>query len=97
VSGSPRRPDAGTRVVAAEAQVSCELEGEAVILDLSGGVYYGLDPVGAHVWALLDRERSVAELRDAVVSAFEVDAATAEADLVELLEELAARGLVELR
>ncbi len=86
-----------TRVAASADQVSCELEGEAVILDLAEGVYYGLDPVGAHVWALLAQERTLAELRDRVAAAYDVDAATAEADLVELLGDLAARGLVTLR
>jgi hypothetical protein len=95
--GAPRPLGPSTVAVAAADQVSCELEGEAVILHLGEGVYYGLDPVGAHVWSLLERERTVAELRDAVVAAYEVDAGTAERDLVELLSELAARGLVALR
>lgn len=86
-----------SRVAASPDQVSCELEGEAVILDLGEGVYYGLDPIGAHVWSLLAEERTVAELRDRVVAAYDVDSATAEADLMELLAELAARGLVTLR
>jgi hypothetical protein len=91
----PLGPD--SRVAASPDQVSCELEGAAVILDLGEGVYYGLDPVGAHVWSLLAEERTVAELRDRVTAAYDVDPATAEADLVELLADLAARGLVTLR
>lgn len=87
---------ADTRVVASAQQVSCELEGESVILDLAGGVYYGLDPVGTVVWEMLDTERTVAELRDRIVERYEVDAATAERDLVELIADLASRGLVDL-
>jgi hypothetical protein len=92
------RLHAGTRLVAARDQVSCELEGEAVILGLADGVYYGLNPVAATAWALLERQPcTIAELRDAVVDEFEVDAPTAEADLVELFGDMLARGLVELR
>ena len=40
-------------VVAAKAQVSCDLEGEAAILHRDSGVYYGLDPVGARIWRLV--------------------------------------------
>ena len=90
------RLGADTRLVAARDQVSCELEGEAVILSLRSGVYYGLNPVGATVWKLLEHPRTVAELRDAIVAEFEVDAARARADLVHLLDDLAANGLVEL-
>ena len=92
----PGRMDAGTRVVAARDQVSVEVEGEAVILSLADGVYYGLDPVGARVWTLLEQPRAVAELRDAVVAEWEVDAPTAERDLLALLDALAERGLVEV-
>ena len=49
-------------------------------------------------WALLERgPHSVAQLRDAVVGEFQVDAPTAHADLLELMHTLLARGLVELR
>lgn len=85
-----------TRVAAARDQVSCELEGEAVILNLSDQVYYGLDPVGARVWALLREPRTVAELRDAVVAEYEVDAEAAERDIVSLLTQLAERRLVDV-
>jgi hypothetical protein len=94
---APAQPmDAATRVVAARDQVSVDLDGEAVILGLADGVYYGLDPVGARVWGLLAEPRSVAELRDAVAAEWEVDPSTAEADLLALLAEMAARGLVQV-
>ncbi|HLM68339.1 MAG TPA: PqqD family protein [Longimicrobium sp.] len=89
--------DAATRVAAARDQVSVEVDGEAVILGLADGVYYGLDAVGAWVWQRMEQPRTVAELRDAVVAEWEVDAPTAEADLLALLAELAERGLVDVR
>ena len=89
------RLDATSRVVAASDQVSTELEGEAVILHLGDGVYYGLNPVGARLWSLLEEPRAVSELRDALVADYEVDAETAERDVLELLGELMDRGLLE--
>lgn len=94
---SAPRLDGSSTVVAARDQVSTELEGEAVILNLADGVYYGLNPVGAHVWGLITQPRTVAELRDAVVAEFEVEAPVAERDLLDLLADMAARGLVEVR
>lgn len=93
----PPRLHAGSRLAASADQVSCELDGQAVILGLADGVYYGLDPVGATVWALLEKgPHTVAQLRDAVLEGFEVDAATAEADLLELMHDMLMRGLVHL-
>lgn len=86
----------GAVVVAVRDQVSADLEGEAVILNLADGVYYGLDGVGARIWELLREPRSAAELRDAVTAEYDVDAATAWRDLSALLAELAARRLVRI-
>jgi hypothetical protein len=84
-------------VVAAQEQVSCELEGEAAILNLSNGVYYGLDLIGAQVWALLQQPRRVEEIRDAVLEEYEVEPECCQRDLLALLERLLAEGLIEVR
>lgn len=92
----PSALPAGARVVAARDQVSAEVEGEAVILNLADGVYYGLDGVGARVWELLREPRTVGELAGAVAAEFEVDAETAARDLEVLLADLTARRLVDV-
>jgi hypothetical protein len=84
-----------TVLVAARDQVSAEVEGEAVILSLADGVYYGLDGVGATVWEMLREPRTLAELHGAVTAEYQVDADTAWRDLLELLGDLRARRLVE--
>ena len=53
-----------TTVVVAKDQVSCDLAGEAAILNLKNGVYYGLNTVGARVWNLVQEPKTFAELRD---------------------------------
>jgi hypothetical protein len=83
-------------VAAARDQVSTDLGGEVVILNLTDEQYYGLEGVGALLWEMIREPRTVATVRDAITDTFEVDGATAEADLLGLLAELEARGLVEL-
>jgi hypothetical protein len=82
--------------VAAARQVSSQLGDETVILQLDDGVYYGLDPVGTRIWALLHEPRSVAEIRDRIIEEYEVDPERCERDLVRLLEDLLGRRLIEL-
>lgn len=84
-------------VVAAKDQVSCDLEGEAAILNLANGTYYGLDLIGAQVWTLLQQPRRVAEIRDAVLREYEVEPERCQSDLLALLERLRAEGLIEVR
>jgi hypothetical protein len=84
-------------VTAAPEQVSCPLGDESAILNLKNTVYYGLDPVGARVWSLLQQPRSVRELRDALLEEYEVEAERCERDLLELLEKLRGEGLIQVR
>ena len=83
-------------VVAAENQVSSAVEGEAVILETGRGTYYGLDPIGTHVWALIQEPASVASICETLVSEYDVAPARCEADVLVLLNQLGESGLVEV-
>lgn len=83
------------RLVAVKDQVSCDLSDEAVILNFEDGTYYGLDPVGALVWKLVQEPRTVAELQEAILAEFDVDRPQCEKDLQAFLQDLWARKLVK--
>ena len=85
-----------TQVKAAEGQMSCDLAGEAAILNMTTGVYYGLDPIGARVWELIQQPASVARLRDALLEEYEVEPSVVEADIKALLSDMMSHGLVEV-
>jgi len=84
-------------VVAVKHQVSCGLAGEAVILHLKNGVYYGLNPVGARIWDLVQQPRTVADLRSLLVQEFDVEPTRCAHDLDALLGELSKHRLIEVR
>ena len=46
-------------VAISEDVVSRDLEGEAVILNLDSGTYFGLDRVGTRIWSLLQEGGSL--------------------------------------
>ncbi|HZI26965.1 MAG TPA: PqqD family peptide modification chaperone [Gemmatimonadaceae bacterium] len=83
-------------VVASERQVSSDLGGEAVILQLESGVYHGLNAVGAAIWALLREPRTVEEIQESILAEFAVDAERCQRDVLALLRELEAAGLIEV-
>ena len=91
---SSMRFTSGSHVVLSDAQVSTTLGAETVILGMEDGVYYGLDAVGARVWALLASPQRVSELVRVVTSEFDVSTEQCERDVLALLDELAARGLI---
>jgi Coenzyme PQQ synthesis protein D (PqqD) len=84
-------------VVASPDQVSCPLGEESAILNLSSTIYYGLNPVGTRVWGLLQKPKTVAELRDTLVGEYDVESERCERDLLELLEKMSAEGLIQVQ
>jgi len=84
-------------VAVAGEQISSDLAGEAVILNLKHGVYYGLDDVGARIWNLIHDPRSVEQVCDRIFEEYDVSAGQCESDVLALLDELAAAGLIEIK
>ena len=71
-----------------------ELDKEAILLDLNGEAYYGLDEVGMRLWQLLaengDFDAAVAQM----LTEYEADEETLRTELLELLEDMAQSDLV---
>jgi hypothetical protein len=77
--------------------VCCEVEGEAVILHLQTGVYFGLDGVGKRLWELLQSPVTIDNLVATVQREYEVDPEACRQDVERFVEELSRHDLVELR
>jgi hypothetical protein len=78
-------------------QISCELGHETVILQCTRGVYYGLNQVATSVWRALRNGATFDQLVKMIVEEFDVTPERCREDLVRLLNELAAAGLIEVR
>jgi hypothetical protein len=97
-SGNPMtqtKPSALTDVVCVSASQGASRVGdELAVLDLDKSVFYGLGPVGADFWGLIQEPTALSAVLASVVAAFDVDEATARADLLALIDELIAKQLV---
>jgi hypothetical protein len=71
-----------------------DLSGEAVLLNLQTGVYYGLDPVGTRMWSLINEGRDLHAVVEALAEEYDAERSTIEADLLKLIAELRLKGLV---
>jgi hypothetical protein len=73
-----------------------DLEGEAVLLDLQSGKYYGLNTVGSRLWFLLAENDSLARAYQIILDEYAVTPEQLEKDLLELIEKLAAVQLLTI-
>jgi len=86
---------ADTIIVASRNQVSCDIGGETAILQLSSGIYYGLNPVGSRIWEWIQKPRTLAELENSLLEEYDVAPDRASSDLRELCERLASACLID--
>ena len=73
-----------------------ELQGESVLLNVNTENYYGLDEVGTRMWSVLREAPSIADAIDTLLDEYEVERATLESDVSDLLAELLEKKLIEL-
>lgn len=72
-----------------------EVADELVVLDADSGECFGLNPVAATVWKLLDEPRSVDELRSLLLDQYDVPAERCSQELRDLLADMVTKGLVD--
>jgi hypothetical protein len=86
-----------TRVVASEQQVACEVADEVVLLSMQSGQYYGLNAVGASIWRLIQKPRTLAEVRNGLLAEYEdVSAETCDAETLAFVTNMLGLGLIQL-
>ena len=90
MSESPRR------VRVSSSALYREVQGEAVLLQLDSGEYFGLDEVATRIWQLLAANSDLDAVRDALVSEYDVADDQATTDLARLVDELISKHLLEV-
>ena len=69
---------------------------EMVLLHLESGTYFGLDPVGARVWQLIQAGKSLRQACDAVIEEYDVSREVLEQDVLALARDLVDKKLVNV-
>jgi len=82
------------RVAIHQDAVFRELDGEAVILQLEAGMYFGLDPVGTRLWQLIETHGQLRPVLEAALQEFDVSRDVLERDLIELVSRLSEKELL---
>ena len=96
MTATPASVTLAARVRPSAEVLAQEVGGEAVLLDLAGERYFGLDPVGTRIWALLAQAPVLEQVHPTLCEEFQAEPARIETDLLALVQQLAAAGLVEL-
>lgn len=75
--------------------LSAEIGGEAVMMSIEKGAYFGLNPIATRIWDLIEQPRSIAELIEVITSEYEVSNEQCAADVQEFTADMITRGLAQ--
>ncbi len=93
-------PSLNSIVQKAPSFVSRRIADEVILVPTSSKVgeidcLFALNEVGARIWELIDGERSLKQLRDAILGEFAVSETEAQEDLTVLIEQLKEIGAIQ--
>lgn len=83
-------------VVGADDNLSCDLQGEAVVLNLQSGTYFGLNPLGARIWELIKKPTMVSDVLRDLLKEYSVDEDECKTDLLTFLCQLEQQKLLKV-
>lgn len=73
-----------------------ELDGEAVVLNLDTGIYFGLDAVGTRIWRLIEERKALKAVLDTLIDEYDAPPDHLQRDLLAFVERLNTKGLLSL-
>ena len=83
-------------VQVSENAVFRELDGEAVILNLETGTYFGLNESGTRMWNLVQQHGALQKVLEALQQEYNVPPETLREDLLRLVCQLHEKGLLRV-
>lgn len=86
-----------TSVIRNASVLAAEVSGELVLMSVSQWHYFGLNSVAGDIWERLSSPFQVDALCQSLAADYDVDIEVIRRDVMELLEKLASRELIEVR
>lgn len=82
------------KITISQQVVARQVGHETVVLHLGRGTYFGLDPVGARIWQLMNECKPLSEIWEIMLEEYDVSREDLERDSMKLIEDLLAQGLI---
>lgn len=73
-----------------------EIDGEAVMMNIQTGKYYGLDEIGSRIWEMMERKIQVKEIIEQLQKEYDVSEQQCKTDVLNLLNDLKSNQLIDV-
>jgi hypothetical protein len=85
-----------TQFVRVKSLIWTQSEGEVVIMDITTGKYYGLNPVSSDIFLRCSNEISVKDLISALMESYTVERSACEKETLDMLNVFLKKGIIEI-
>ncbi len=91
-----QKMDRSTIVARVAGLCAGELDGEAVLMSIDQGRYFGMDSIGTRIWGLIETPLAVSDICDQLRKEYKVTPEECERDVLVFLNELAEANLLRV-
>ena len=75
--------------------LSSKIDEEVILMSIEADSYFGIDPVGSHIWELLSKQPATTnELVQILMEEYEVDEETCRKDVQTFVDDMSLRKLI---
>ena len=74
-----------------------ELEGEAILLNMQDGMFFGLNPVARRMWELLTELEESEKVLNRLLEEYDTSEEQLRRDLKDFIDKLLSKGLIEVQ
>lgn len=85
-----------TKVAHSHDVLSSSVDSEVVMANISTDKYYGLNPISAQIWQLLEQPKSLKEVCDALTNQYDVDTETCQSEVLTFVRKMVDARMLEL-
>lgn len=96
LSNSDKNSSEGLYYKAVKENLCCDLDGTAVILNMTSGKYYGINSVGSFIWSTIQTPQTFDQIQDLVMNEFDVESEICQKEVLSFLKKMAEQKLIEV-
>ena len=75
--------------------LSSKIDEEVILMSIEADSYFGLDPIGSHIWELLSKQpATINELVELLLAEYDIDEETCKKDVHFFVEDMSNRNLI---
>lgn len=86
--------DAEQKISRQDGLVTVPMDGDLVMMNISTGTYFGINPVGVMIWELLETPRTLQQICHQMMEKYAVDQETCLRDVRNFVEQMLRENIV---